>query len=139
MMLSRIADSLFWMAAMERAEETWLLDVHFHPVEQSQRSHRCADRSSNERRARAVLQLTATRRPDRVRVPRFAKTIPTPVGRIARVRENANDPGPIRGSQEDVNSFYHRIRGRIRASPVPSLLQRSKFSSHRSGGGHQTR
>jgi uncharacterized alpha-E superfamily protein len=146
-MLSRIAESLFWMGRyMERAEDTArLLDVHFHTLlEQSQQTYLLRwdsiIRISGEHERFFALYPEAT--PQTVfEFLGFREDNPNSiVGCITRVRENARTIRDriSRELWEDVNSFYLRVRG-IRAE---SSLQAGphrfcnevKFSSHQFRG-----
>src|SRR5262249_34155479 len=120
MMLSRIAESLFWMARyMERAEDTArLLDVHFHTMlEQSQQTfflrwdsivrirgeHDRFFEVYQEATPQTVFEFLA-----------FREDNPNSIVRcVTHVRENARTIRDrlSRELWEDVNSFYHRIRG----------------------------
>jgi uncharacterized alpha-E superfamily protein len=147
MMLSRIAESLFWMGRyMERAEETArLLDVHFHTLlEQSQQTYLLRwdsiIRMSGEHERFFELYGDAT--PQTVfEFLGFREDNPNSVvGCIARVRENARTIRDriSRELWEDVNSFYHRIRGFRAGSELLAgphrFCNEVKFSSHQFRG-----
>jgi len=146
-MLSRIAESLFWMGRyMERAEETArLLDVHFHTLlEQSQQTYLLRwdsiIRMSGEHERFFELYGDAT--PQTVfEFLGFREDNPNSVvGCIARVRENARTIRDriSRELWEDVNSFYHRIRGFRAGSELLAgphrFCNEVKFSSHQFRG-----
>jgi uncharacterized alpha-E superfamily protein len=118
-MLSRIAESLFWMARyMERAEDTArLLDVHFHTLlEQSQQTYLLRwdsiIRISGDHEQFFGVHPHAT--PQTVfEFLGFRDSNPNSiVACITRVRENARTIRDriSREMWEDINSFYHRIR-----------------------------
>ena len=146
-MLSRIAESLFWMGRyMERAEDTArLLDVHFHTLlEQSQQTfllrwdsiirisgdHERFFASNTEATPQAVFEFLGFRddNPNSI------------VGCVTRVRENARTIRDriSRELWEDVNAFYHQIRrfpanSEVLASPH-RFCSEVKFGSHRFRG-----
>jgi uncharacterized alpha-E superfamily protein len=146
-MLSRIAESLFWMARyMERAEDTArLLDVHFHTLlEQSQRTYRLRwdsiIRISGEHERFFGFYPEAT--PQSVfEFLGFREDNPNSiVGCVSRVRENARTIRDriSRELWEDVNSFYLRVRGFRAESAVQAgphrFCNEVKFSSHKFRG-----
>jgi uncharacterized alpha-E superfamily protein len=146
-MLSRLAESLFWMGRyMERAEDTArLLDVHFHTLlEQSQQTyllrwdsminisgeHDKFFQCYSEATPQTVFEFLAFREDN----------LNSIVGCITRVRENARTIRDriSRELWEDINSFYHRVRGFRAASEVLAGPHRFctevKFSSHQFRG-----
>ena len=146
-MLSRIAESLFWMGRyMERAEDTArLLDVHFHTLlEQSQQTyllrwdsivrisgeHERFFENYTEATAQTVFEFLG-----------FRENNPNSiVGCVTHVRENARTIRDriSRELWEDVNSFYHRMRGFRAESEVLAgphrFCNEVKFSSHQFRG-----
>jgi uncharacterized alpha-E superfamily protein len=146
-MLSRIAESLFWMGRyMERAEDTArLLDVHFHTLlEQSQQTfllrwdsivrisgeHERFFERYTEATPQTVFEFLAFREDNPNSI----------VGCITHVRENARTIRDriSRELWEDVNSFYHRIRAFRSESEVLTgphrFCNEVTFSSHQFRG-----
>ena len=138
-MLSRIADSLFWLARyIERAEDTArILDVNYHMLlEQSQQPYRLrwepliAMAGEEERFRKFYEEANAA---ERFRVPGLpARTIPARSSQcIAKARENARTIRDriSREMWEDINGLYHTVtrfdaaRG-DRRRPAPLLRQR---------------
>jgi len=146
-MLSRIAESLFWMGRyMERAEDTArLLDVHFHTLlEQSQQTfllrwdsivrisgeHERFFERHHEATPQKVFEFLA-----------FLEDNPNSiVSCVTHVRENARTIRDriSRELWEDVNSFYLRIRAFRSESEVLTgphrFCNEVKFSSHQFRG-----
>ena len=146
-MLSRIAESLFWMARyMERAEDTArLLDVHFHTLlEQSQQTYLLRwdsiVRISGEHER--FFEFYTEALPQNVfEFLCFREDNPNSiVGCVSRVRENARTIRDriSRELWEDVNSFYHRVRAFRAESEVMAgphrFCNEVKFSSHQFRG-----
>jgi len=146
-MLSRIAESLFWMGRyMERAEDTArLLDVHFHTqLEQSQQTYLLRwdsivnisgeqDRffeCYTEATPHSVVEFLAFRddNPNSI------------VNCVTRVRENARTIREriSRELWEDINSFYHRVRAFSPRAEIATGPHRFctevKFSCHQFRG-----
>lgn len=146
-MLSRIAESLFWMGRyMERAEATArLLDVHFHTLlEQSQQTYRlrwdsiiqisgeherffaCYDAATPE----SVVEFLAFREDNSNAV----------VNCMTRVRENARTIRDriSREMWEHVNTSYHRIRGFAASAEVRQgphrFCNEIRFAAHQFRG-----
>ena len=146
-MLSRLAESLFWMGRyMERAEDTArLLDVHFHTLlEQSEQTYllrwdsiinisgeherffECYDEATPQ----SVFEFLAFRESNPGSI----------VSCVTHVRENGRTIREriSRELWEDINSFYHRVRAFNPASEVPAGPHRFctevKFSSHQFRG-----
>jgi uncharacterized alpha-E superfamily protein len=146
-MLSRIAESLFWMGRyMERAEDTArLLDVHFHTLlEQSQHTYLL--------RWDSIIQISGEH--ERF-FDHFREATPQSVFEflgfrednpnsivccVTRVRENARTIRDriSRELWEDINSFYLRLRGFRAESAIQSgphrFCNEVKFSSHKFRG-----
>jgi len=146
-MLSRIADSLFWMARyIERAEDTArVLDVNYHMMlEQSQQAHRLRwdpliamageekpfQQSYAEASAQAVFEFLAFR-PDN----------PSSILQcIAKARENARTIRDriSREMWEDINGFFHMANRFNPAEEMASGPHRFcdavKFACHRFHG-----
>jgi uncharacterized alpha-E superfamily protein len=146
-MLSRLAESLFWMGRyIERAEDTArLLDVHFHTqVEQSQQTYllRWDSIISISGEHERFFQCYREATPHAVfEFLGFHENNPNSiVGCVTRVRENARTIRDriSRELWEDINSFYHRIRAFRPAAEVLSGPHRFctevKFSSHQFKG-----
>jgi uncharacterized alpha-E superfamily protein len=146
-MLSRIAESLFWMARyMERAEDTArLLDVHFHTLlEQSQQTYLLRwdsiIRISGEHERFFQCYQEAT--PQTVfEFLAFREDNPNSIlGCVTHMRENARTirDRMSRELWEAVNSFYHRVRGFRADSEVLAgphrFCNEVKFSSHQFRG-----
>jgi|KBSSwiStaDraftv2_1062776.scaffolds.fasta_scaffold235539_2 uncharacterized alpha-E superfamily protein len=146
-MLSRIAESLFWMARyMERAEDTArLLDVHFHTLlEQSQQTYLLRwdsiIRISGEHERFFQCYPEAT--PETVfEFLGFREDNPNSIlGCVTHVRENARTirDRMSRELWEAVNSFYHRVRGFRADSEVLAgphrFCNEVTFSSHQFRG-----
>src|SRR5579883_864445 len=119
MMLSRIAESLFWIARyMERAEDTArLLDVNYHMLlEQSQQSYhlRWDALITISGAQESFYQLYSDANPRNVfDCLGFREDHPNSVlSCINRVRENARTIRDriSREMWEDINSLYHRLR-----------------------------
>jgi uncharacterized alpha-E superfamily protein len=144
MMLSRIADALFWIARyMERAEDTArILDVNYHMLlEHSQNSYRLrwdaviAIAGEHERfpalyseaNARTVFQFLA-----------FREDNPNSIAQcVCKARENARTIRDRISSEmwEDINSFYHAV---LRYNPEEEMVvgphrfcNRIRFGCHR--------
>ena len=151
LMLSRIADSLFWIARyMERAEDTArILDVNYHMLLEQSRSRpyrlrwdplvgisRRAGASSSQRYAEADAA-------DRCSSSwRFSEDNPNSIVQcITKARENARTIRDriSREMWEDINSLYHRgepLPRRRRRSPPDRIASATlvKFGSHRFHG-----
>ena len=134
-MLSRIADSLFWMTRyLERAEDTArLLNVNYlHAARGSQQalSPAVGLARQHRRRPRRVLRPLPRGRPATgARVPRLQREHPdSVVGCVAKARENARTIRDriSREMWEDLNGFYlevNRGSGRRRHRRAASLLR----------------
>ena len=142
-MLSRIAESMFWMARyMERAEDTArLLDVHFHTLlEQAQQTYTLRwdsmIRISGEHERFFECYPEAT--PQAVfEFLGFRDDNPNSiVGCVTHVRENARTIRDriSRELWENVNSFYHRVKGFRAESEIAAgphrFCNEVKFASH---------
>jgi len=147
MMLSRIAESLFWMARyMERAEDTArLLDVHYHMLlEHSPQSYQLrweaiiAISGETDR----FFKLYREANPHNVfEFLGFREDNPNSVVTcVNRVRENARTirDRMSREMWEDINSLYHRLRGFRPESEIAAgphrFCNEIKFASFRFHG-----
>ena len=147
-MLSRIADSLFWIARyMERAEDTArILDVNYHMLlEQSQQTYPAALGAAgpHDRRAGASSS-SSTRWPTPQTVFEFLafdeRNPNSIVQCIFQARENARTIRDriSREMWEDINSLYHSV-SRFRAEEEMAVgphrfCNTIKFGSHRFHG-----
>jgi uncharacterized alpha-E superfamily protein len=146
-MLSRIADSLFWLARyMERAEDTArVLDVNYHMLlEESDHSYRlrwdpllvmAGDEARfhelfQEADAHTVFEFLA-----------FHPANPSSILQcIAKARENARTIRDrlSREMWEDINGLYHAVNGFDPEHEIPAgphrFCDRVKFGSHRFHG-----
>jgi uncharacterized alpha-E superfamily protein len=142
-MLSRIADSMFWIARyMERAEEiARILDVNYHMfLDQSPQSYRLRweplvaiageqDRFTAayaEANAQTVFEFLALRQDN----PNSISTC------LERARENARTIREriSREMWEDINGLYHQVRSFGTDEEVHRFCNIVKFGSHRFRG-----
>ena len=153
-MLSRIADSLFWIARyMERAEDTArILDVNYHMLlEGAQQAVPPALGAArhHHRRARAVLRALrrGRRRSSVFEFLGFRDDNPNSIVQcVAKARENARTIRDriSREMWEDLNSLYlevSRFEPRTTSSPPGRTASATlvKFGSHRFHGREPTR
>ena len=141
-MLSRIADSLFWLARyMERAEDTArILDVNYHMLlEQSQQTYRLRWEPLIVMAGRAgALPRSSTTRPSAQTVFEFLafrEDNPSSIVQcITKARENARTIRDriSREMWEDINGLYHHgepVQSATRKSPPARTASATRSSS----------
>jgi len=145
-MLSRIADSLFWIARyMERAEDTArVLDVNFYTMLQQPQSYRLRWQPLVEIVGEQELFYSVYKEANPYTVLEFLgfreDNPDSIVNCVARARENARTIRDrlSREMWEDINSLYHEVTrfraDRVIASGPHEFCNRVKFGSHRFSG-----
>src|SRR6266536_725883 len=143
-MLSRIADSLFWLARyMERAEDTArVLDVNYHMLLEEPERLRWEPllaMAGDEPRFRELFQEANAH--SVVEFLAFHPENPSSIVQcISRARENARTIRDrlSREMWEDINGLYHAVNGFDAHHEIPSgphrFCDRVKFGSHRVHG-----